>query len=48
MHSHAMINFLLKNIISFHEKLQNTHGIRDVGLIESSAGADSHAKWDAE
>ena len=31
-----MIDFLLKNILSFHEQLDAGKGIRDIGLIESA------------
>lgn len=34
-----MIDFLLKNILRFHEQLDAGKGIRDIGLIESAVNA---------
>ena len=34
-----MIDFLLKNILAFHEQLDAGKGIRDIGLIESAVNA---------
>lgn len=34
-----MINFLLKNVLNFHEQLEAAPGIRDKGLIESAVNA---------
>ena len=36
-----MIDFLLKNILSFHEQLDAGKGIRDIGLIESAVNHGS-------
>ena len=34
-----MIDFLLKNVLNFHEQLDAGKGIRDIGLIESAVNA---------
>ena len=34
-----MVNFLLKNILSFHEQLDASEGIRDLGAIEAAVNA---------
>lgn len=34
-----MIDFLLKNILAFHEQLDAGKGIREIGLIESAVNA---------